>query len=185
MANGIHFMAVESTKERLVTVEKEYAQASQQLNEAVKLGDLSENAEYDAAKEAVNRLAREREELAPVITMPVIRSSDNIGILEEGSVIRLVVHSVTPAPVKPDSKEFEDLKNSGVSAFEGVLMYGGTLSMHELLTDKAFSATTAVGKFIHGKQPGDYSIAVPGGFANVTVEKLHSSTPHEDLFCKL
>lgn len=183
-SKGVHFMALDSAKARLAASEGEYKQASQQLEEAVKMGDLRENAEYDIAKAAVQRVARERDALTPVITMPLVKSNDNISIIEEGSVIHLVIHNITPAPVSPGTKEFEELK-SCQPAFEGTLMYGATLDIHELLTDSALSTDTAIGTSIYGKQPGDYSVAVPAGFANLTVEKLLSSTKLEELGCKL
>lgn len=182
--NGVHFMALDKARSRLAATEEEYRKASHQLDEAIKMGDLRENAEYDAAKAAVARIAKERDELVPVTAMPVVKSNDNISIVEEGSVVHVVIHSITPSPVKPDSPEFKALKEKE-PAFEGVLMYGATLNIHELLVDNALAVDTPIGQFILGKQPGDYSVAVPAGFANITVEKLSADTNPEELFCKV
>lgn len=182
--NGVHFMALDKARSRLAATEEEYKAASKQLDEAIKMGDLKENAEYDAAKASVAKIAKERDELMPVTVMPVVRSNDNISIIEEGSIIHLVIYSITQLPVKPGTSEFQTIK-SQTPVFDGVLMYGATLRLHELLVDNALASDTPVGEFILGKQPGDYSIAVPAGFANVTVEKLKSDTKPEELYCKL
>lgn len=184
-SKGVHFMALDSAKQRLATVEEEYKEVARQLDEAVKMGDLRENSEYDAAKEAMSRVVRVRDELQPVVTMPVVKSNDNISVIEEGSVVQLSVWSITPSPVTPGSAEFESLKQSGVCAFEGIMMFGATLEVHELLVDKALASDTPIGKFILGKQPGDYSIPVPAGYANITATKLTNKTAVENLYCKL
>ena len=183
--NGVHFMALDSAKRRLAEVEGEYKEIARQLDEAVKMGDLSENSEYDAAKEAMSRVVKVRDELQPVVTMPVIKSNDNISVIEEGSVIKLNLWSVSPSPVTPGSKEFDMLKNTDACVFEGVLMFGATLEVHELLSDKALSTDTPIGKYILGKQSGDYSVPVPAGYANITVTKLTNRTDVGDLFCTL
>lgn len=182
--NGVHFLAFDKAKARLAETEEEYKAASQQLDEALKMGDLRENAEYDVAKDAVARIARMRDELSPVVTMPVVRSNDNVSIIEEGSVVHLIVHSITPTPVKPGSDEFEAAKN-GAAEFEGVLMFGATLNIHELLVDNALAADTPIGRFLVGRQPGDYSVPVPAGYANITATKLSSKTTVGDLYCKM
>ena len=182
--NGVHFMALDKARGRLAETEEEYKRASHQLDEAIKMGDLSENAEYDAAKASVAKIAKERDELLPVVAMPVVKSNDNISIIEEGSVVRVTIYSITPSPVKPGTAAFNQLKE-GKPAFDGLLMYGATLRVHELLVDKALSAETPIGKFLLGKQPGEYSVAVPAGFANISVEKLPSTTSVDDLYCEL
>lgn len=184
-SKGVHFMALDSAKHRLAAVEEEYKEVARQLDEAVKMGDLRENSEYDAAKEAMSRVVRVRDELQPVVTMPVVRSNDNISVIEEGSVVRLNVWSITPSPITPGSPEFEALKQSGSCDFDGIMMFGATLEVHELMADKALASDTPIGKFILGKQPGDYSVPVPAGHANITVQKLPSQTSVEELYCNL
>ena len=181
---GIHFMALSSAKQRLAANEQEMKIKARELDEAIKLRDLRENSEYDEARNAIRKLTKERDALIPVLGMPVIASSDALSTIEEGSIVKIVVYSVTPTPVTPGSAAFAELKTHK-PAFEGVLMYGATLPIHELLQDKALSVDTPVGRYLLGKQPGDYSIPVRGGFSNVSAEKLSSKTPSESLYCKL
>lgn len=181
---GVHFLALDKTKKRIEEIEEEYKAKVKELEEALKDGDLRENSPVDAAREQVNRLARERDDLTPVVTMPVVKANDNITVFEAGSVIKLTIHNVTQTPVTAGTSEFEKLKELP-PAFEGVLMYGGTLGYQELLLDYALADDTPVGKFLLGRQPGDYSISVPAGFANVTAEKLKTTVGLEDLYCKV
>ena len=181
---GIHFMALPIVKERLVHNEEELKAAKEDLAAAAKFGDLRENSEYDNAKTDVRRLNIERGQLIDAVGMPVVKSPDNLRIIEEGSVVSIRVYSITPAPIVSGSKEFEELKKSE-PIFEGVLMYGATLSIHELLRDNALSENTPVGKFIYGKTSGDYSVPVKGNFVNVSVEKLPSGTDPSSLYTKL
>lgn len=182
--NGVHFLAVDRGKARLTELDAEYAQVSSQLDEAIKMGDLRENAEYEIAKSQVQRITRERESLAGIMMMPIVRANDNIRVIEEGCIVRVTVWDVLATPVTPGSPEFTKLKE-GEPSFRGILMYGATLAFQDLLTDKALSVDTPVGKYLLGKQSGDYSIVVPGGFACVTAEKLKNSTAAEELYCEI
>lgn len=179
----VHFMALDTAKRRLAETEAEYHDASARLDEALKMGDLRENSEYEAARSTVQRIAMERDQLMPVLMYPVVRANDNISMIEEGSIVHIRVWSVTPSPVAAGSREFEEIKQHA-PVFDGVLMFGGTLEYQELLKDNALSCDTPIGAFLLSKHPGDYSIQVPGGFANVTVEKLPASTHEEDLYVK-
>lgn len=185
MAEGIHFLLLQDTKKQLAETEVAYNEARNQLEEAIKMGDLRENSEYDAAKEAVARIVALRDELSPVMTMSTIRSNDNVSVIEEGSILHLTIYNVTSSPVNPGTAEFEALKASGTYAFDSKIMFGGTLDIHELLSDKALAADTPIGRFILGKQPGDYTVPVPAGHANLTVEKLPTTTTTEELYCDL
>lgn len=182
--NGVHFLAIDRAKARLAQLDVEYATAGGQLEEAIKMGDLRENAEYEIAKAEVQRITREREALSGVMTMPIVKANDNIRVIEEGCILSVIIWDVVSTPVQPNSPEFEALK-AKTPAFKGVLMYGVTLSYQDLLTDKALSVDTPVGKYLRGKQSGDYSIVVPGGFACVTAQKLKNSTAMEELCCEI
>ena len=163
---GVHYLAYNQIKERIAANDEEYSQVAQQLQEAIKLGDLSENSEYDAARAAMERVVRVRDSLAPVMSMPVIRSNDSAGIIEPGCVLDLAVYGTTPEPLDPKSEEFAQ-----------IVMLGGILPVHELLADSALSddPDTPIPYFLLGKKSGWYSIKVPGGFAVVTAKKLKST----------
>lgn len=182
--SGVHFLAIDRAKARAAQLDVEYGIASGQLDEAIRMGDLRENAEYEIARAEVQRVTREREALSGVMTLPIVKANDNIRVIEEGCVVKITVWDVLPTPLVPGSTEFMEVK-SRVPSFTGVLMYGATLSYQDLLVDNALSVDTPIGRYLLGKQPGDYSIAVPGGFACVTAEKLKNSTSVEDLYCEV
>ena len=182
--NGIHFMALPKAKARLVENENELKVARVKLEDAIKFRDLRENSEYDEARDNLRRLNLEREQLLPVIGMSVIKSSDDLQIIEEGSVLDIKVYSITETPVATGSAHFEELKK-GEPIFSGIVMYGGTLKIHELLEDNALSINTPVGRFIYGKVSGDYSVPVNGGFVNISVAKLSSNTDADKLYTRL
>ena len=181
---GVHYLAYSTIRQRLEDNAKEVEQASLQLQEALKLGDLSENSEYDAAKDKMGRVTKERDMLAPVLSMPQVKANDSASMFEEGCVMELKVFNMTPGPMDPRSDEFVKMMNETEPIFEGTLMYGGTLPIQELLTDAALSVDTPIGSFLLGKQPGAYSIQVPGGFANIYARKLKSTEfTMEDISC--
>lgn len=179
--SGVHYLAKANILERIEKNASEYERVSQQLQEAVKMGDLSENSEYDAAKEASAKVRREREMLLPVLTMPIVKSNDNVAAFEEGCVVDIQVYNTTEKPLDPNSQEFSALISASKPVFYGKVMLGGTLPIMELLVDAALSVDTPIGAYLLGKQSGRYSIQVPGGFAPVVVRKLKSTefTPDE------
>lgn len=181
---GVHYLAYSTIRQRLEDNAKELEQASMQLQEALKLGDLSENSEYDAAKDRMSRVTKERDMLAPVLAMSQVKANDSASIFEEGCVIQLKVFNMTSGPMDPRSDAFARLMRETEPIFEGTLMYGGTLPIQELLTDAALSVETPIGGFLLGKQSGAYSIQVPGGFANIYAKKLKSTEfTMEDISC--
>lgn len=181
---GVHYLLHAQIKERLAINKAEYDKATVQLQEAIAMGDLSENSEYDAAKETMRRITSERDALQPYLSMPQIKASDSAGIFEEGCVMQIKIYCTTPEPVDPRSDAFAKLTRDKVPVFEGTVLLGGTLPMQELMTDSALSTDTPIGSFLLGKQSGNYSIKVPGGFSNVYVRKLKSTEfKMEDIKC--
>ena len=181
---GVHYLSYASIRKRLTQNAEELDKASQELQEAIALGDLSENSEYDAAKEHLSKVTKERDILVPVLSMPQVRANDSASIFEEGCVIELKIYNMTPEPVDPRSDAFASLAKTSTPVFEGKLLFGGVLPIQELLADSALATDTPIGSFLLGKQPGNYSIQVPGGFANVYTKKLKTSEfTAEDIGC--
>lgn len=168
----IHYLALSGIEKRVGELRAEREVTSVQLQEALSMGDLRENSEYDAARDAMSRIVKELDALLPSLSLQPIKANPNARVIEEGCVIRLKIYSVTPSPMTaictqpgPDGKPPE-------LVFDGLLMYGGTVQGQSLLMDHALSTTTPIGKAILGKQPGFHSVQVPGGHANFTVEKV-------------
>ena len=180
----MHYLAYASIKKRLDQNAKDVAAATVQLQEALQLGDLSENSEYDAAKDLMRKVTRERDMLTPVLSMPQVKANDSASIFEEGCVIELKLYGMTPEPMERGSAAFNQMVASVTPVFEGILMLGGTLPIQELLTDAALDVETPIGGYLLGKQSGLYSVPVPGGFANISAKKLKSTEFNtEDIHC--
>ncbi len=182
--DGIHYLVLNKAKARYSEVQDELVTARQQLAEAVEMGDLRENSEYDSAKTQVSKLVRESEELQPVMTMQAVRANDGITVIKEGSVVEISIYQLTKTPVRVGTAEFEELKKLP-PVFHGVLAFGAALSFHELLVDNILHTETPVGKFLLGKKPGDYSVPVTGGFSNLTVSKVFNVEDANELFCEI
>lgn len=184
MERGVHYLALANIRQRLEANTEEYALASVQLAEALKMGDLRENSEYDSAKDSMARIVATRDMLTPMLSMPVVKANDSANIIEEGCVLDLQVFRAVPEPIAPGSEEFTARTQDVEPAFSGRVMFGGTLPIQELLADAALSADTFVGKFLLGKRPGSYCVKVPGGFVPLIVKKLKSTEfDHQDLGC--
>lgn len=168
----IHYLALSGIEKRVAELRAEREVVSVQLQEALGMGDLRENSEYDAARDSMSRIVKELDALLPSLGLQPIKANPNARVIEEGCVIRLKIYSVTPSPMTAvctqpglDGKPPEPI-------FDGLLMYGGTVQGQSLLMDHALSTSTPIGKAILGKQPGFHTVQVPGGHANFTVEKV-------------
>lgn len=177
-------MAYDAMRARLTEVEKLYEAAALEVTEAAKFGDLSEASEYDAAKDRLGRIAKEREMLEPVLSMTPLRASDSAVVFEEGSCVTLTIYSVTQEPISVAQNRVAEFFANTTPIFEGVVMFGGTLPTQDILKDSALSEESTIGRFLLGKPSGYYSIKVPGGFAN-TMATLMKSTEvaPEDIKC--
>lgn len=170
----IHYLALKGIEERVASLREEREQASIQLQEALSKGDLRENSEYDAAKEQMQRIVRELDSLTPSLGLQPIKANPNARVIEEGCVVRLRIYSVTQSPMNYNVSQPDSTGKAPDPIFDGVLMYGGTVPGQDLLRDHALDVTTPIGRHILGKQPGYYTVQVPGGHANLTVEKLNA-----------
>lgn len=171
----IHYLAYSSVEKRISILKEERAQAAVQLQEALAMGDLRENSEYDAAKEAMGRIVKELDSLTPSLGYQQAKANPNARVIEEGCVIQLTIYSVSDVPLKQNQAEQEK------PIFKGKLMYGGVVPGLDLLRDHALDIATPVGNAINGKQNGYMSISVPGGYSNLYVEKVMEDITAEQL----
>ena len=131
----------------------ERPRASQAIAEARDKGDLSENAEYDAAKEAQGMLELEISKLEETLS--------NARIIDESKLdsSKVLVHSTV---------KIKNLTNSAVMAYKLVAQSEANLAQGKISVD------SPIGKGLLGKKTGDIAeIVIPSG--NVKFEILEIS----------
>ena len=131
----------------------ERPRASQAIGEARDKGDLSENAEYDAAKEAQGMLEMEISKLEETLS--------NARIIDESKLdsSKVLVHSMV---------KIKNLTNSATMQYKLVAQSEANLAQGKISVD------SPVGKGLLGKKLGDIAeIEIPNG--NVKFEILEIS----------
>ena len=131
----------------------ERPRASQAIGEARDKGDLSENAEYDAAKEAQGMLEMEISKLEETLS--------NARIIDESKLdsSKVLVHSMV---------KIKNLTNSAVMEYKLVAQSEANLAQAKISVD------SPIGKGLLGKKLGDIAeIEIPNG--NVKFEILEIS----------
>lgn len=127
--------------------------ASKAIGEARDKGDLSENAEYDAAKEAQGMLEMEISKLEETLS--------NARIIDESKLdsSKILIHSTV---------KIKNLVNSAIMEYKLVAQSEANLSQGKISVD------SPIGKGLLGKKNGDIAeIAIPNG--NVKFEILEIS----------
>ena len=127
--------------------------ASKAIGEARDKGDLSENAEYDAAKEAQGMLELEISKLEETLS--------NARIIDESKLdsSKVLVHSTV---------KIKNLTNSAVMEYKLVAQSEANLAQGKISVD------SPIGKGLLGKKTGDVAeIVIPSG--NVKFEILEIS----------
>jgi transcription elongation factor GreA len=131
----------------------ERPRASKAIGEARDKGDLSENAEYDAAKEAQGMLELEISKLEETLS--------NARIIDESKLdtSKVLVHSTV---------KIKNLTNSAVMKYKLVAQSEANLAHGKISVD------SPIGKGLLGKKTGDVAeIVIPSG--NVKFEVLEIS----------
>ena len=119
------------------------AEMSRQIKEAREKGDLSENAEYDAAKEAQGLMEKKIAKLEELLM--------NARLLDESKIDTSKVSVFTTVKLH-DTKFKKDIKYTLVSEKEADIKTG------------KISVTSPIGKGLLGKKVGDtVNITVPAG----------------------
>ena len=127
----------------------------QQISEARDKGDLSENAEYDAAKEAQGLLEARISKLENDLA--------NSRVLEKKETDISMVHLLTRVTIKNTSNNIK-------------MCYAIVSESEANLADKKISSTSPIGKGLIGKSIGEIAeIEAPGGsmsFEIIDIEPL-------------
>ena len=137
--------------DHLKDVERPFA--SKAIGEARDKGDLSENAEYDAAKEAQGMLEMEISKLEETLS--------NARIIDESKLdsSKILIHSTV---------KIKNLTNSATMEYKLVAQSEANLAQGKISVD------SPIGKGLLGKKNGDIAeIAIPNG--NVKFEILEIS----------
>jgi len=123
-----------------------------QIAEARDKGDLSENAEYDAAKEAQGLLEARISKLENEVA--------NSRVLDESEMDTSTVHLLTKVTIKNKANSME-------------MTYAIVSETEAYLAAKKISATSPIGKGLLGKAVGEIAdIEVPNGIMNFEIIKI-------------
>ena len=123
-----------------------------QISEARDKGDLSENAEYDAAKEAQGLLEARISKLENDVA--------NARVLDHEDMDTSTVHLLTKVTIKNTSNGME-------------MTYAIVSEAEADLADKKISVTSPIGKGLLGKAVGDIAdIEVPNGIIHFEIIKI-------------
>jgi transcription elongation factor GreA len=123
-----------------------------QIAEARDKGDLSENAEYDAAKEAQGLLEARISKLENEVA--------NSRVLDESEMDTSTVHLLTKVTIKNKANSME-------------MTYAIVSETEADLAAKKISATSPIGKGLLGKAVGEIAdIEVPNGIMNFEIIKI-------------
>lgn len=165
----IHSKLAAKLKGQIEEKEEQLVVAQEQLKEALSFGDLSENAEYTAARKEMHDVMKQLDSLKQISSMPVLPEHDNgTDMIEEGCVVSLEVFAVNKEP-SPTSVE---LRVCDDPLFKSILLFGGGTPYHTLVKDGVLSADTKMASGLLGKRSGIYEIQVPDGFAVVRATVL-------------
>ncbi len=153
---AVSYMTVDGYKrleqeiEHLETVER--PRISQQIADARDKGDLSENAEYDAAKEAQGMLEMKISQLKELFL--------NARILDESRINTDSVQILTTVTLV-NTKTKQELEYTIVSDSEANLK------------ERKISVSTPIAKGLLGKREGDIvEITVPAGVLSLQIKKI-------------
>jgi len=125
----------------------------QAISEAREHGDITENAEYEAAKEKQAMLEGKINDLHHKL------SQCEIVEMEKGSVERVTFGSTV---------ELEDLNTGAEMKYRLVGPYEADLAQGTI------SVTSPIGRALIGKEPGDeVEVKTPGGVKNLEILDIH------------
>src|SRR5438046_7349790 len=154
--NGVNYLTKETLDslrvelQRMKTVER--PAASRAIAEAREKGDLKENAEYDAAKEAQGHLEAKIQRLEADLS--------NVRILEEGNIDTSKVSILTKVTVT-------NLSNKKQSTYHLVSEKEADLKLGKI------SVSSPIGKGLLGKQVGEVAdVVVPAAKLQFIVENI-------------
>lgn len=187
---GLHSVLREKAVENLKELEKEIEETKQELREAVRMGDLSENSEVDSAKANLTTLLEEKRNFKELLDLPTLPTR-NTDIIEPGCIVDIEIYGPYKQPkllhgsnalnkFSLTSNENSDKNDSEVlnltsnesPEFKGRLLFGGATSKHTCSNDHVFLEDTPVGKGINGKASGIYEVEGPVGFLLISVRKV-------------
>lgn len=132
---------LEAERDELVSVKRK--EVSERLKEAISYGDLSENAEYDAAKEEQGMIESKIAELKTLLA--------NVRIIDESKVDTSSVQLLTTVTIK-------NVKNGATMKYTIVTENEANLKEHKI------SSATPIAKGLIGKKKGEIAeISAPNG----------------------
>ena len=94
---GLHSVLREKAVENLKELEKEIEETKQELREAVRMGDLSENSEVDSAKANLTTLLEEKRNFKELLDLPTLPTR-NTDIIEPGCIVDIEIYGPYKQP---------------------------------------------------------------------------------------
>ncbi len=133
-------------------IETERPQVVERLKIAREFGDLSENAEYDAAKNELARVSGEIEQIEAQLKVAVIyEQTDGNNTVTMGSKIKVYDHDM-----------------------EEEVVYSIVGTAEADIASNMISNESAVGKALLGKKLGDtVTVEAPGGNYDLTIKEIN------------
>lgn len=132
---------------RLKFVEDKFKEASQDLDEASKLGDLSENSEYDDAKSRRSMYNAERISIKDILENSIIIEPSKDNIITAGCLVHLIING--------EDKGIMLISEEGNSIFDGVI-----------------NINSPVGRKILGTTGGLFELKLDSGDVHIEVKKI-------------
>ena len=128
---------------------------SQQIGEARDKGDLSENAEYDAAKEAQGMLEMKISKLEDTLAGARVLDTDNIDLSKVGVLTKVKLKNVTNG---------------------ATMMYSLVAEKEADIKQSKISVSSPIGKGLFGKKVGEIAeIQVPRGVMSFEILEITSA----------
>lgn len=157
----IQYKRYESKYENLL---EEIPKLEDEVKAAREHGDLSENAEHDAAKAKLAMAKAERADLEELLKCEIVEY-DKSPLLVAGSILRISSPALTEGPIVVQLSDVGDL------VIEGCL-----------------NTATPLGKIIQGKLPGQFTVGkdifTVEKIMNPNIEEFIQMYPEEDVLIK-
>lgn len=164
MARKISIIQYKRYEAKYNKILEEIPKLEDEVKAAREHGDLSENAEHDAAKAKLAMAKAERADLEELLKCEIVEY-DKSPMLVIGSIIRISSPSITEGPLTVQMSDVGDL-----------------------ITEGCLNTNTPLGKIIQGKLPGQFTVGkdifTVEKVMNPNIEEFIEMYPEEEVLIK-